>query len=186
MIKRGLEVTKLPGGPAPRAENFLDDLKMIDTLILAKQDSWETLYQAMQTWSFSRAKQVKGDHYDKELTEKAQKLREKAKKKIQDIKEELFSRKPESFLRDMDEMRPLIETLVHIVKEFSLRFEKVKREKGLVDYADLEHYCLQILTKEISAEGEVLPSEAALAYQRHFKEVYCDEYQDVIWFRKRS
>ncbi|QIZ07064.1 helicase-exonuclease AddAB subunit AddA [Priestia megaterium] len=179
MIKRGLEVTKLPGGPAPRAENFLDDLKIIDTLLLAKQDSWETLYQAMQTWSFSRAKQVKGDHYDKELTEKAQKLREKAKKKIQDIKEELFTRKPESFLRDMDEMRPLIETLVHIVKEFSLRFEKVKREKGLVDYADLEHYCLAILTKEISAEGEFLPSEAALAYQRHFKEVYCDEYQDT-------
>lgn len=179
MIKRGLEVTKLPGGPAPRAENFLDDLKIIDTLLLAKQDSWETLYQAMQTWSFSRAKQVKGDHYDKELTEKAQKLREKAKKKIQDIKEELFTRKPESFLRDMDEMQPLIETLVHIVKEFSLRFEKVKREKGLVDYADLEHYCLAILTKEISAEGEFLPSEAALAYQRHFKEVYCDEYQDT-------
>ncbi|MFL6559293.1 MAG: UvrD-helicase domain-containing protein, partial [Bacillus sp. (in: firmicutes)] len=63
MIKRGLEVTKLPGGPAPRAENFLDDLKMIDTLLLAKKDSWETLYQAMQSWSFSRAKQVKGDQY---------------------------------------------------------------------------------------------------------------------------
>lgn len=179
MIKRGLEVTKLPGGPAPRAENFLDDLKIIDTLLLAKKDSWETLYHAMQTWSFSRAKQVKGDHYDKELTDKAQKLREKAKKKIQDIKEELFSRKPESFLCDMDEMRPLIETLVHLVKEFSQRFEKVKREKGLVDYADLEHYCLEILTGEISDEGEFLPSDAALAYQRHFKEVYCDEYQDT-------
>lgn len=179
MIKRGLEVTKLPGGPAPRAENFLDDLKMIDTLILAKKDSWETLYQAMQTWTFSRAKQVKGDHYDKELTDKAQKLRDKAKKKIQDIKEELFSRKPESFLRDMEEMRPLIEILVNIVKEFSQRFERVKREKGLVDYADLEHYCLGILTKEISVEGEFLPSEAALAYKRHFKEVYCDEYQDT-------
>ena len=179
MIKRGLEVTKLPGGPAPRAENFLDDLQMIDTLLLAKKDSWETLYQGMQTWSFSRAKQVKGDQYDKDLTEKAQKLRDKAKKKLQDLKEELFSRKPESFLRDMEEMRPLIETLVHLVKEFSLRFEQVKREKGLVDYADLEHYCLGILTTEISAEGEFLPSEAALAYQRHFNEVYCDEYQDT-------
>jgi ATP-dependent helicase/nuclease subunit A len=179
LIKRGMEVTKLPGGPAPRAENFLDDLTMIDTLLLAKDDSWETLYQAMQNWSFSRAKQVKGDHYDKELTEKAQKLRDKAKKKLQDLKEELFSRRPESFLRDMVEMRPLIETLVHLVKEFSQRFEKVKREKGIVDYADLEHYCLGILTKEISTEGEFLPSEAALAYQRHFKEVYCDEYQDT-------
>ncbi|WHY87698.1 helicase-exonuclease AddAB subunit AddA [Neobacillus novalis] len=179
MITRGLEVTKLPNGPAPRAENFLDDIEVIDTLIMAQRDSWATLYQAMQTWSFSRAKPLKKDQYDKELSEKAQKLRDKAKKKIQDIKDELFTRKPESFLRDLAEMRPLVETLVHLVKEFSVRFEKVKREKGLVDYSDLEHYCLDILAEEISAEGEFLPSEAALAYKKHFNEVYCDEYQDV-------
>jgi ATP-dependent helicase/nuclease subunit A len=179
MITRGLEVTKLPNGPAPRAENFSDDIEVIDTLIMAQQDSWATLYQAMQTWSFSRAKPLKKDQYDKELSEKAQKLRDKAKKKIQDIKNELFSRKPESFLRDLAEMRPLVETLVHLVKEFSVRFEKVKREKGLVDYSDLEHYCLDILAEEISGEGEFLPSEAALAYKKHFNEVYCDEYQDV-------
>jgi ATP-dependent helicase/nuclease subunit A len=179
MIKRGLEITKLPGGPAPRAENFLDDLRVIDTLISAKQDSWRTLYEAIKIWSFSRAKQVKKGQYDEKLTEKAQKLRDKAKKKIQDLKEELFSRKPESFLRDMEEMQPLIKTLVYLVKEFSQRFEQAKREKGLVDYADLEHYCLEILTGEITTGGEFLPSEAALAYRDHFKEVFVDEYQDT-------
>ncbi|MGG3471127.1 helicase-exonuclease AddAB subunit AddA [Neobacillus pocheonensis] len=179
MIQKGLEMTKLPGGPSTRAENFLADLNVIDTLILAKKDSWATLYQAMQAWSFSTAKRLKKGEYDEELTEKAQKLREKAKKKIQDLKEELFSRKPESFLRDMEEMSPIVETLVHLVKEFSLRFEKAKREKGLVDYADLEHYCLEILTGNISAGGKFLPSEAALDYRSHFKEVYCDEYQDT-------
>lgn len=179
MIERGLEVTRLPGGPAPRAENFMDDINVINTLIEANRDSWSALYNAMQTWSFTRAKQVKGDHFDKELTEKAQKLRDKAKKKIQDIKEELFLRKPEGFLRDIDEMRPLIETLVHLVTAFSERFEKAKREKGLVDYADLEHYCLAILTGEITTDGVFLPSEAALAYRHHFNEVFVDEYQDV-------
>jgi ATP-dependent helicase/nuclease subunit A len=179
MIERGLEITKLPGGPAPRAENFIDDIKVIDTLIQSNRVSWTVLYEAMQTWSFSRAKQVKGDHFDKELTEKAQKMRDKAKKKIQDIKEELFSRKPESFLKDMSEMRPLIETLVHLVIAFSERFKQAKREKGLVDYADLEHYCLEILTREISSNGTFQPSEAALAYRNHFNEVFCDEYQDV-------
>ncbi|MCM3767393.1 helicase-exonuclease AddAB subunit AddA [Neobacillus niacini] len=177
LIKQGMELTKLPGGPAPRAENFLDDLLVIDTLIQANQDSWQTLHQAMQSWSFSRAKQVKGDQYDKELTEKAQKLRDKAKKKIQDLKDELFSRRPESFLRDMAEMQPMIETLIYLVRQFSVMFEKAKREKGLVDYADLEHYCLDILTESTSEEFQ--PSEAALAYRRHFKEVYVDEYQDT-------
>jgi len=179
MIKQGLEISKLPGGPAPRAENFLEDLHVIDTLLSAQKESWTTLYQAMQTWSFSRAKQVKGDHYEKGLTEKAQKLREKAKKKIQDIKDELFSRRPESFLRDMGEMLPLIDTLVYLVRAFTNRFEKVKREKGLVDYADLEHFCLAILTERISESGDFFPSDAALAYRGHFNEVYCDEYQDT-------
>ncbi|MDQ0198133.1 helicase-exonuclease AddAB subunit AddA [Neobacillus ginsengisoli] len=179
MIKRGLEITKLPGGPAPRAENFLEDINVIDSLIFAQKDSWTTLYQAMQTWSFSRAKQVKGDQYDKNLTEKAQKLRDKAKDKIKGIKDELFLRKPESFIGDMEEMRPLIETLVQLVKDFSDRFEKAKREKGLVDYADLEHYCLGILTTGVNSSGEFLPSEAALSYRSHFKEVFVDEYQDT-------
>jgi ATP-dependent helicase/nuclease subunit A len=179
MLRRGLEVTKLPNGPSPRAENFIDDLNVIDTLIQAKQDSWTTLYNAMQTWSFSRAKQVRGDHFDKELVEKAQKLRDKAKKKLQDIKEELFLRKPESFLRDMKEMHPIIETLIGLVQAFSIRFEKAKREKGLVDYADLEHYCLEILTGEVTSQGEFSPSEAALAFRQNFKEVFVDEYQDT-------
>ncbi|MDR4945879.1 helicase-exonuclease AddAB subunit AddA [Neobacillus cucumis] len=179
MIKQALELTKLPNGPAPRAENLLDDLQVIDTLMSARQDSWNTLYQAMQTWSFTRAKPVKGDHFDKELAEKAQKLRDKAKKKIQGIKDELFIRRPESFLRDMQELLPLIETLAYLVKEFSTRFAKVKREKGLVDYNDLEHFCLAILTESITEQGEFLPSEAANSYRHHFKEVYCDEYQDT-------
>jgi ATP-dependent helicase/nuclease subunit A len=179
MIDRAMDLTKIPGGPAPRAENFIDDLKGIDTLITAKKDSWNTLYQAMQTWSFSKAKMVKGDEYVKELTEKAQKLRDKAKKKIQGIKDELFSRKPEGFLRDMEEMLPLIETLVNLVKAFSIRFEKVKREKGLVDYSDLEHYCLEILSDEKRTIGEFIPSEAANSYRELFKEVFVDEYQDT-------
>jgi ATP-dependent helicase/nuclease subunit A len=179
LIKRGLDVTKLPGGPAPRAENFLGDEQVIDILIRANKDSWATIYQAMQTWEFSRAKQVKGDQYDKELAKKAQKLRDQAKEKIKEIKEELFSRKPESFLSDMEKMRPLIETLANLVRAFTIRFERAKRDKGLVDYADLEHYCLEILTEGTNAGGEFIPSEAALAYRRHFKEVFVDEYQDT-------
>lgn len=179
MIQRALELTKLPGGPAPRAENYLDDLKVIDMLILARKESWFTLYQAMQTWTFTRAKQVKGDEYDQKLTEQAQKLRDKAKKKLQDLKDELFSRKPESFLQDMLDMQPIIQTLIKLVQSFSERYESLKREKGIVDYSDLEHYCLEILTGGVVIDGELRPTEAALAFRARFKEVFVDEYQDT-------
>ncbi|MFE8696319.1 helicase-exonuclease AddAB subunit AddA [Cytobacillus sp. FJAT-53684] len=177
LLEQGLELTKLPGGPAPRAENFIDDLHIIHTLIEAKNDSWATLFEAMQTAAFGRLKNCKGDEYEQELIDKAKKLRDQAKKLIQDLKDELFLRRPESFIRDMSEMKQYVEGIVYLVKAFSIRFEQVKSEKGLVDFADLEHYCLEILSK---TEGGVrTPSDAAKACKEQFKEVFVDEYQDV-------
>lgn len=178
LLEYGLELTKLPGGPAPRAENFIADLHVVNTLIEAKNDSWPMLYEAMQSWSFGRAKTCKGNDYDEGLVEKAKKLRDQAKKIITGLQEELFFRKQESFMRDMAEMKPHIESLVSLVKEFSIRFDQVKTEKGLVDFADLEHYCLEILSSS-DEEGRLLPSEAALACRNQFKEVLVDEYQDT-------
>jgi ATP-dependent helicase/nuclease subunit A len=178
LLEYGLELTKLPGGPAPRAENFIADLHVVNTLIEAKNDSWTMLYEAMQSWSFGRAKTCKGDEYDEGLVEKAKKLRDQAKKIITGLQEELFFRKQESFMRDMAEMKPHIDELVSLVKAFSLRFEQIKTEKGLVDFADLEHYCLEILSSQ-DEEGRLLPSEAALVCRNQYKEVLVDEYQDT-------
>ena len=180
MLHTGLELTKQPGGPAPRAENFLDDLEILDRILAASKESWNALYENMQHWTFSRAKTCKGDEYDKSLMDRAQKLRDDAKKKLKAIQDELFNRKPESFLRDMTEMRPLIQTLVELVQSFSDKFDIVKMEKGLVDFADLEHFCLDILLDpSAKREGILVPSEAALHYRNTFKEVLVDEYQDV-------
>ncbi|WP_071393857.1 helicase-exonuclease AddAB subunit AddA [Bacillus tuaregi] len=180
MLEKGLALTKVPGGPAPRAENFIDDIKIVDMMLASCKDSWGTLYQAMQSWSFSRAKTCRGDEFKKELIDKAQKLRESAKKKLQDLQNEFFSRKPESFLQDMKEMKPVIETLARLVHSFSERFSAVKREKGLVDFADLEHYCLEILLDPAAKQvGSLAPSDAARYYRNQFKEVLVDEYQDV-------
>lgn len=178
LLEYGLELTKLPGGPTPRAENFIADLHVVNTLIEAKNDSWTMLYEAMQSWSFGRAKTCKGDEYDEGLVEKAKKLRDQAKKIITGLQEELFFRKQESFMRDMAEMKPHIDELVSLVKAFSLRFEQIKTEKGLVDFADLEHYCLEILSSQ-DEEGRLLPSEAALVCRNQYKEVLVDEYQDT-------
>jgi ATP-dependent helicase/nuclease subunit A len=178
LAKQGLELTKLPAGPAPRAETFTKDMELIQSLILAKQNSWISLYDTIQNVSFSTLKSCKKDAFDPELVEKSKKLRDKTKKIITDLKDELFSRKPESFLKDMMEMKAHIDTLADLVRKFSFQFSAVKRDKGLVDFADLEHLCLKILTNKTD-EGHFEASEVALLYRNHFKEVLVDEYQDV-------
>ncbi|OLN23823.1 helicase-exonuclease AddAB subunit AddA [Domibacillus antri] len=171
LLDEGLMMTELPGGPVPRAENFLADAAMVKKLLQC--DSWQEMYDAFQTVKFPTLKMCKGDDFDEELKERSKTVRDNAKKIINDLKETFFSRKPENWLRDMDEMKPIVDRLAQLVLDFAKRYEIVKRERAITDFSDLEHYALSILM----TDGE--PSEAAASYKRRFKEVLVDEYQDV-------
>ena len=108
------------------------------------------------------------------------------RKSLKQFKMNLFNRKPESFLTDMKEMRPLIETLVQLVQCFSDQFNIVKTEKGLVDFADLEHFCLDILLDpSAKREGILAPSEALFIIVIPLKKYSLMNIKTSIWFRKR-
>ena len=64
MVEQALDITKMPGGPAPRAENYVDDLAVIERIEQASRQAGTSLYIAMNNWTFSRAKACKGDEYD--------------------------------------------------------------------------------------------------------------------------
>ncbi|MBM7659820.1 ATP-dependent helicase/nuclease subunit A [Bacillus mesophilus] len=184
MLQQALELTRIPGGPAPRAVTIEEDLKQLYTLEEAYHSSWEKLYDTFQQLKFSQLKTVKGDEYDELLKEQVKDLREQAKNAVKQIKEDFFDRKPESYLNDIKKMKPSIETLTQLVHKFGERYEKVKLSKSLVDFADLEHYCLNIL-RELDAETEgYVPSAAAHYFKRHFNEVLVDEYQDTNYVQE--
>ncbi|WP_175638270.1 helicase-exonuclease AddAB subunit AddA [Metabacillus schmidteae] len=172
-LLQAMELTKQPAGPAPRAENLEDDLKQISDII-AHKDSWDKLGEHLKNFKMTRAKIVKGDQYDKSLTDQVTSLRNAAKKQIEQLRDELFSRPLAAYIQDFEHLKPVVKKLVSLVQQFADRYEGMKKEKGIVDFADLEHYCLQILQAE---EGQ--PSEAALYYKQQFVEVLVDEYQDT-------
>lgn len=178
-LEEAVEMTKLPAGPAPRAENYLDDLAIVERLLQANETSWQELYNEMNNWSFSRAKSCRGEEFDKQLVKEADDLRKNAKKILEKLKEELFSRKPESFLKDISEMKENVALLIELTKMYANRFSQIKKEKGIVDFSDLEHYCLRILMDSESTMENPKPSVAALTFRDQFKEVLVDEYQDT-------
>ncbi len=177
LLEKAMKIALEPAGPAPRAENIEQDLAQLHRLQAALDTSWGELYEAMQELDFSRAKTCRGDEYDKELIERWTKARNDAKALVQGIKDELFSRRPESFLKDLEELAPVMGTLVNLVKQYGVEFSSMKQDKGLVDFSDLEHLGLNVLTT--FKEGKLERSEAALRYQSTFKEVMVDEYQDT-------
>nr|WP_205186059.1 helicase-exonuclease AddAB subunit AddA [Metabacillus iocasae] len=177
ILTQALNVTKLPGGPAPRAANIEDDLAQIHGLLEASSHSFTALHEQIQHLAFSRLKPCKGDEYDPQLIDELSDLRKKAKGALEKLKSDLFSRPIHGYLTDFKKMKPIIEALVTLVSQFGHRYESVKREKGLVDFSDLEHYCLQILRD--SQVEELQPSDIAKKYRHQFVEVLVDEYQDT-------
>lgn len=65
------------------------------------------------------------------------------------------------------------------MKEFHEKFQQEKKEQAVVDFSDLEHYCVQILSDGKDEAGNYLPSYIANQYRKQFREVLIDEYQDT-------
>lgn len=98
---------------------------------------------------------------------------------MEKLVERWFSRHPDSLLNDLQKIKPQIEQLVTVVKEFHEKFQQEKKEQAVVDFSDLEHYCVQILSDGKDEAGNYLPSYIANQYRKQFREVLIDEYQDT-------
>ncbi|GAA4858397.1 UvrD-helicase domain-containing protein [Paenibacillus vulneris] len=179
VLKEAVRIAEQPGGPAPYLLNLKEDLEAVAYLQQVAAYSWEHLYDSFQGTSFGKLKPCKGDQYDKELQEQVKELRNKAKDQLSGIGAELFGRTPEQYDEELRIMAPLMQTLIELVMEFGRRYQQAKKAKGLVDFGDLEHYCLQILSEDDGESEELKPSQVALSYQEHFVEVLLDEYQDT-------
>ncbi|REE93061.1 DNA helicase/exodeoxyribonuclease V subunit A [Paenibacillus taihuensis] len=180
LLEQAMDITRLPAGPDAYAETFQDDLNVIHALQRkVNHEPWETWHEAFTAASFGKLKSQRGGACDKALQEQAKDLRDSVKKMIADMTDELFTRTPEQFAAELLEMAPLMETLAGLADEFGNRFEAAKLEKGLIDFGDMEHYCLRILRDSSSTPTEMVPSAAAIEYQQQFQEVLLDEYQDT-------
>ncbi|KOS66707.1 ATP-dependent helicase [Lysinibacillus contaminans] len=179
LISEMREITLKPDGPAPYAETAEIDFAMIQEGIrISREGSWQELYDYFGTVKWTKLKSVKKDSLaNPDLQDLAKKKREAAKKIVNKMKETYFVRTPARLLEEIRLMAPAIETLVELTERFSEQFSMAKLERGIIDFSDLEHFALQILTVEV--DGGLQPSPIALDFKKRFKEVLVDEYQDT-------
>ncbi|MFD2116132.1 helicase-exonuclease AddAB subunit AddA [Paenibacillus yanchengensis] len=146
---------------------------------LLQEQSWLKMSSHFDQLVFDRLKPVRDKNIDKQQQERIKELRESAKKQVLAIKDEWFNRPLEQMYAEIQSLAPLMEQLSAVVIAFTENYELAKRQRGLVDFVDLEHYCLRILRDPASTASKSLPSTAALEYQAQFVEILLDEYQDI-------
>lgn len=180
LLRGARELASAPGGPAPYAPTLAEDAALVAVLIRAvRERPWTDWSEAFAAAAFGRLKPCRGDDYDPSLQERVKELRDEAKKTVTRLKDEWFVRSPAQYAEELSALAPRMAELAELVVSFGERYELAKREKGLLDFGDLEHYALRILRDPESAPGTVRPSAAALSYRDRFREILLDEYQDT-------
>ena len=166
-----------PDGPDAYGETAQADLVLLhEARAFLNERSWEEAYGFFTTFKWGKLKSQKKGSCDEHLLERAKAKRNDAKKVLADATEQFFSRSPARLLEEMQHMYPLLQTLVALTQQFSVAYSAAKNKKGIVDFSDLEHFALAILTEEV--DGKIVASDVAKTYQQRFKEVLVDEYQD--------
>ncbi len=69
--------------------------------------------------------------------------------------------------------------LIELVRKFGELYDEAKKRINSLDFADLEHYALRLLTVEGKSKGELKPSETAQVVWQRYRYIFVDEYQDV-------
>jgi len=158
-------------GLEPYIETINCDLESLKNMYESLEGGLDAIYNNLVTLEFTKLKTVKKNAVeDVESQESVKAIRNDVKKKIGKLKEDVFSMTPEEMLVSIQEAYPYMKELAELVIEFEKRFFKGKKDKGTLDFNDLEHLCLKILSNE-----EV---KVADKFKEYFDEVLVDEYQD--------
>ena len=158
-------------------ETLINDIKNIELILESTKTDWQTTSDLMKREVFKRAPSIKANSCDAVSKENAIELRKKAKYFVELVSKSYFERESKGYINDIREMGPVVFTISELVKKLHGIFLAAKKAKNIVDFNDLEHLAVQILT---TADGDNLnPSEVSLEYQNYFAEVFVDEYQDT-------
>lgn len=180
VYEEALKVTCQTAGPALYEPTLRGDLEQIQTVLELPRENMKDIVEHIYGINFGRLPSKKQE-CEETLKERVKAYRELAKDVVKGAQgvAKLLS---DPYLEDKTKQASgLMQTLVKWVKEFDIRFSEAKKDKGLVDYNDLEHMCLKLFVRqEVDETGHKVMAytEVAKELADFYEEIYIDEYQD--------
>ncbi len=164
-----LEIAAEPGGPAVYLPEF--QLERLQLERAGTAEDMLSMAAALKTITFDRLKAAR--KVDEDLKTRAKNLRDGVKKLVVEKLVPAFFFEEERLKEETAFSAAITRALVDITLKFMEALEEKKAEKNIMDFSDMEHLALGILT---NPDGT--PSQRAEIYREQFAEIYIDEYQD--------
>lgn len=164
----------MPGGYEPTIEN---DYEIVSAFRDSLSDmDFDEIGASFELFSFGKLAA------DKEAGEPERKyiqdLRKKYKEDFAKIGADYFFQSAEEFYKDMCATAPVVSKVIDLVEDFLESFAKAKRDRGVIDFSDMEHFAVNLLVEEFHDDGTYVISDVARDYRDYYREVMVDEYQD--------
>ena len=186
-LENALKIAGEPDGPYMYADTLEADKASV--LAALRYDTYNALFDGIRGISFGRLPGKKDDSVNPEKREAVKEIRDAIKKEIEKLRDNYFALTKDTIIAQMKLCDRAVRELCRLTLLYKDRFEERKREKQVIDFADMEHFALQILVNHPSGEmcknrsvKEIIemstPSTVALEYRQFYKEVLIDEYQD--------
>ncbi|MBW6411034.1 helicase-exonuclease AddAB subunit AddA [Clostridium weizhouense] len=178
MMDKAINIINDTEGLEPYLEGFSSELESIKYAYDNIESNLEKLYDSLYRIRFNRLKTIKKNTVsDEDSQTLVKQIRDHVKKKINSLLESTFSTNPSDMLINIKLSYQYVKELTVLVSEFIDRFSAKKKEKNILDFNDLEHLCLKILTDK-DEDNNIIPSSIAEKFKEYFEEVLVDEYQD--------
>lgn len=141
-----------------------EDIRKINSVY--EKTTWEEVYIGINNLSLDRFPVDK--RVPDEVKNRIKQVRTKAKEDIKKVAQNIMLYNSDEANNDIKSMYKTLCNIKKLVIEFSNEFSKAKQDRNIIDFNDIEHFALSILTKDIVADK----------YKQKYNEILIDEYQD--------
>ena len=164
-------------------QKYENDYNTLKSILEACDFSWEEAEEVIKRSVFENYQKGSKPKL-KEATEEVialkntcDDLRKKAKETIKDMASTIFKRDNEMLIEEFRHLFGVAKSISETVLKFNDVYSAKKREKGIIDFNDIEHFALKILVGR-DEDGLIVPTDIAKDYRDKFHEIFIDEYQD--------
>ena len=174
LLEQALSLCREPDGPYMYLDTLLEDQER--GAELSRAEGFSELYEGFSSLSFGRISAKKDAAVSQEKRERAKELRGTVKDLLTGLKEKYFYASAEAQEERMRACAPFVKELLELTLDFCRRFSEKKRERGILDFHDMEHLALQILISR--EDGKLSATRTARQLRETYEEIMIDEYQD--------
>lgn len=162
-------------GPSNYRETLAADREQMRELMrIVAEEKWGLFAKAIENVRFGRLPGRRGNK-NSQLTEEVKHWRDAAKKSFEAWKKERVWQLSDQ-VRGLNKMARPVDGLVRLTGAFAAALARAKRQRNIMDFEDLEHFALRLLTDR---------NGVAETLRKEYAEILVDEYQDINAVQER-